>query len=112
MSTKHVLAISHNSLGGGDSIDVTAKEKSDGWELEIEESSSYEYVKPSGKIQQLNVDTLEKFIDGIEIEDEPLSGAWSSDFSMQIGLQTESWTKASVKRRPSLLRWSQMIFHT
>ena len=71
MSAKHVLAIFHNSIGGGDSIDVTAKEKGDGWVLEIEESSSYEYVKPSGQIQQLNVDTLEKLIDGIEIEDEP-----------------------------------------
>ena len=70
MSIKHVLSIFHNSIGGGDSIEVTAKEKGDGWSFEIDESSSYDYVMPSGKIQQLNVDTLEKFIDGIEMEDE------------------------------------------
>jgi hypothetical protein len=71
MTDKHALSIFHNSLGGGDSIVVNAKEKGAGWRIEIEDSSSYDYVIPRGKIQRLTVETLEKFIDGIEIEDEP-----------------------------------------
>jgi hypothetical protein len=71
MSVKHVLAISHNSLGGGDSINITANEKGGGWLVEIEDSSSHEYVMPNDMIHALTVDTLEKFIDGIEMEDEP-----------------------------------------
>jgi len=71
MNQKHVLAIFHNSLGGGDSIVVNAKETTRGWEIEIQDSSSYEYVMPSGKIEDLSVGSLERFVDGIAMKDEP-----------------------------------------
>jgi len=71
MNQKHVLAIFHNSLGGGDSIVVNAKETTWGWEIEIQDSSSYEYVMPSGKIEDLSVGSLERFVDGIAMKDEP-----------------------------------------
>ena len=71
METRHILNIGHNSLGGGDSIDITAKKDGTGWAIQIEGSSSYDYVIPRDKIQHLTVETLEKFIDGIEIKDEP-----------------------------------------
>ena len=65
------MNIGHNSLGGGDSIDITAKKDGTGWAIQIEDSSSYDYVIPRDQIQRLTVETLEKFIDGIEIKDEP-----------------------------------------
>jgi hypothetical protein len=71
MPKKHLLSIYHNSLGGGDSIEVTAEKKGTGWLIEILDSSSYEYVLPAVEIQELSVDAVEKFIDGIEIENEP-----------------------------------------
>ena len=71
METRHILNIGHNSLGGGDSIDITAEKDGAGWVIKIEDSSSYDYVIPRDKIQHLTVETLEKFIDGIEIKDEP-----------------------------------------
>lgn len=71
METRHILNIGHNSLGGGDSIDITAKKDGTGWAIQIEGSSSYDYVIPRDKTQHLIVETLEKFIDGIEIKDEP-----------------------------------------
>jgi hypothetical protein len=71
MPKKHLLSIFHNSLGGGDSIEVTAENKGTGWLIEILDSSSYEYVLPAVEIQELSVDVVEKFIDGIEIENEP-----------------------------------------
>jgi hypothetical protein len=71
VETRHILNIGHNSLGGGDSIDITAKKDGTGWAIQIEGSSSYDYVIPRDKTQHLIVETLEKFIDGIEIKDEP-----------------------------------------
>jgi len=71
VETRHILNIGHNSLGGGDSIDITAKKDGTGWAIQIEGSSSYDYVIPRDKTQHLTVETLEKFIDGIEIKDEP-----------------------------------------
>ena len=70
MNQKHVLAIFHNSLGGGDSIVVNAKETTRGWEIEIQDSSSYDYVMPLDKIEDLSVESLERFVDGITMKDE------------------------------------------
>jgi hypothetical protein len=71
LNQKHVLAIFHNSLGGGDSIVVNAKETTRGWEIEIQDSSSYDYVMPLDKIEDLSVESLERFVDGITMKDEP-----------------------------------------
>ena len=70
MNTKHVLNILHNSLLGGDEIDVIAAQVDEGWRIEVKDSGSYQYILPSETIQDLSTDELEKFVDGIGMEDE------------------------------------------
>lgn len=126
MSDKHILSIFHNSIGGGDSIDVAAKKNGDVWVFEIEESSSYVYVKPSDKIQQLNVDTLEKFIDGVKIEDEPsfvgglvfgfLNVNWPPDRKLDsserkeaagfVEVESDDFPELAEKYRQRIAEWS------
>ena len=71
MSTKHILNIFHNSLLGGDEIDVFANHVKTGWRIEVKDAGSYQYILPSETIQELSLEGLERFIDGIEMEDEP-----------------------------------------
>jgi hypothetical protein len=70
LNTKHVLNIFHNSLLGGDEIDVIAAQVDEGWRIEVKDSGSYQYILPSETIQDLSTDELEKFVDGIGMEDE------------------------------------------
>ena len=71
METRHILSIGHNSLGGGDSIDITAEKDGTGWVIKIEDSSQYEYIQPEEVLKELSVECLEKHIDGITLEREP-----------------------------------------
>lgn len=71
MSQKHVLNIYHNSLLGGDEIDVFANHLKTGWRIEVKDAGSYQYILPSETIQELSPEGLERFIDGIEMENEP-----------------------------------------
>jgi len=70
MSNRHVLSIFHNSLGGGDSIDITAEKDGTGWVIKIEDSSRYDYTQPQKVLQELSVESLEKHIDGMTLEGE------------------------------------------
>ena len=71
MSNKHVLSIFHNSLGGGDSIEIEAEKDGTGWRIRIEDSSGYDYIQPEELLKELSVESLEKHIDGITLEREP-----------------------------------------
>jgi hypothetical protein len=71
MSQKHVLNIYHNSLLGGDEIDVFASYVITGWRIEVKDAGSYQYILPSETIQELSLEGLERFIDGIEMGNEP-----------------------------------------
>lgn len=126
MSDKHVLSIFHNSLGGGDSIVVNAKEKGARWAVEIEDPGSYDYVMPSDKIQHLTVETLEKFIDGIEIEDEPsfvgglvfgfLNANWPPDRKLDprqrkdaaefVEVESDDFPELAEKYRQQIADWA------
>lgn len=70
MSTKHILNIFHNSLLRGDEIDVIATKVNDGWSIEVKDAGSYQYILPSETTQDLSTEGLEKFVDGISMEDE------------------------------------------
>lgn len=126
METRHILNIGHNSLGGGDSIDITAEKDGAGWVIKIEDSSSYDYVLPNDIIQQLNVDTLEKFIDGIEMEDEPsfvgglvfgfLNANWPQDRKLDqsqrkdaaefVEVESDDFPKLAEKYRQRIADWA------
>jgi len=107
MTSKHLLAISHNSLGGGDSIEVTAKKIGKGWVIEIIDSSSYEYLLPAEEIQQLSVDVVERFIDEIKMENEVsfvgglvfgfLNSNWPPDQKLNPRQRKEAAEFASVE---------------
>ena len=126
METRHILNIGHNSLGGGDSIDITAKKDGMGWVIQIEDSSSHEYVMPSDKIHVLIVDTLEKFIDGIEMEDEPsfvgglvfgfLNANWPQDRKLDqsqrrdaaefVEVESDDYPQLAEKYRQRIADWA------
>jgi len=71
MIKKNVLFISHNSLAGGDSIEVVANREHSAWNIEILDTSSYDYVLPTDELAELSPSSLENFIDGIKIDNEP-----------------------------------------
>jgi len=126
VETRHILNIGHNSLGGGDSIDITAKKDGTGWAIQIEDSSSHEYVMPSDKIHVLTVDTLEKFIDGIEMEDEPsfvgglvfgfLNANWPQDRKLDqsqrkdaaefVEVESDDYPQLAEKYRQRIADWA------
>ena len=97
MSNKHVLSIFHNSLGGGDSIEVTAEKNGPRWALKIEDSSQYDYVQPEDSLEELSVESIEKHIDGITLEREP-----SFQGGLVFGFLNANWPpdrKLSARQR-------------
>ena len=126
MSKKNVLSIFHNSLGGGDSIEVNATEKGSWWVIDIEDSSSYDYVMPSEKIQELTLHSLEKFIDCIEMKNEPsflgglvfgfLNTNWPSDRKLDprqrkeaaefVEVESEDFPELAEKYRSRIADWA------
>lgn len=126
MSDKHVLSIFHNSLGGGDSIEVYAKKAAKGWLIEIQDSSSYKYVFPKEQLDELSVDVLEKYIDGIQMEDEPsffgglvfgfLNANWPPDRKLNsnqrqeaadfVELESDDFPELATKYRQRIAYWA------
>ena len=126
MGSKHVLSIFHNSLGGGDSIEVHAEKAAKGWVVKIQDSSSYKYVFPKEQLAELSADTLEKYIDGIEMEDEPsfvgglvfgfLNANWPPDRKLNsnqrqeaadfVELESDDFPELVTKYRQRIAYWA------
>lgn len=126
MSNKHVLSIFHNSLGGGDSIEVHAKKEAKGWVIEIKDSSSYKYELLKEELPELSVDTLEKHIDGVQIQDEPsfvgglvfgfLNANWPPDMKLNgrqrqeaadfVELESDEFPELATKYRQRIAYWA------
>lgn len=121
-----LLSISHNSLLGGDKIDVIAKKVNDGWGIKIDDSGSYRYILPSQQLKELSAPALEKFIDGITMEDEPsfigglvfgfLNANWPSDKKLTseerqeaadfVMLESKEFPELAIKYRQRIAYWA------
>jgi hypothetical protein len=126
LSTKHVLNIFHNSLLGGDEIDVFANHVKTGWRIEVKDAGSYQYVLPSEAIQELSLEGLERFIDGIEMENEPsfvgglvfgfLNANWPPDRKLNsnqrqeaadfVKLESDDFPELATKYRQRIAYWA------
>ena len=127
MSNKHVLSIFHNSLGGGDSIEVTAEKNGPRWALKIEDSSQYDYVQPEDSLEELSVESIEKHIDGITLEREPsfqgglvfgflnanwppdrkLSGRQRKEAAQFVEVESDNFPLLAEKYRQRIAEWAE-----
>ena len=127
MSNKHVLSIFHNSLGGGDSIEIEAEKDGTGWRIRIEDSSGYDYIQPEELLKELSVESLEKHIDGITLEREPcfvgglvsgfLNANWPPDRKLSarqrkeaaqfVELESDDFPLLAEKYRQRIAEWAE-----
>jgi len=127
MSNKQVLSIFHNSLGGGDSIEITAEKDGTRWRIKIDDSSGYDYIQPEELLKELSVESLEKHIDDITLEREPsfqgglvfgfLNANWPPDRKLSarqrkeaaqfVEVESDDFPRLAEKYRQRIAEWAE-----